>query len=85
MNEQTIWNINYNANAIEFAIATADPLIAKITSPNSTREELTAEETWQLREALRSIDSHNRMTRQDLHFAAERQIATRIKKLFRRK
>jgi hypothetical protein len=83
MNEQTIWNVNYNANRIEAAVDIAEPLVAKLIAP--INEPLTPEETWQLREAIRSIGSHNRMTRDDMREATADQIPNRIKRLFHRK
>jgi hypothetical protein len=82
MNEQFIWSVNYNVRRIEMAVEIAEPLVAKLASPGS--EGLTAEETWQLREAIRSIDSHNRMTREDVRLANAEQRKPLHKRLFRK-
>jgi hypothetical protein len=81
MNEQTIWNVNYNVNRIEAAVEIAEPLVAKLTGPI----QLSPEEVWQLREAIQSIGSHNLMTKDDMREAVADQIPNRIKRLFHRK
>jgi hypothetical protein len=82
MNEQFIWNVNYNAHKIQEAVAIAEPLIAKLIAP--INEPLTPEETWQLREAIRVIDSHNTLTKEDVRQANIEQRKPWYKKLRRK-